>query len=208
MALILITVMQSSMPDLAGSPVMGSFYANVTVLDTSLDAVKEVLAGTGAHLAVVDRDVVVFSADHQEPLGGDDLAARLATALGVPVVDVAVFDSDFAVIHVLGTDGEIAAAATAPPNGAEIMSEMAGDPAMVPGAGVTTSETAAALVAAVGRGDAAKVKHALEADNVFAEESHHGVFAGLELPTVGVGWGHRTIEADRELFDSVPLVTA
>lgn len=186
---------------------MGSFYANVTVVGAGLDAVREVLAGTGAHLAMVGDDVVVFSPGHEEPLG-DELAVRLATALGVPVVDVAVFDSDFALIHVIDAAGEIAAAATAPPNGAEIMGEMAGDPDAAPGHGVPTAETAAALVAAVGRGDAAKVKHALEADNVFADESHHGIFEGLGLPTVGVGWGHRTIEQDRELYDAVPLVTA
>jgi hypothetical protein len=187
---------------------MGNFYANVTVVGAGLEAVKGALAGTGAHLAAVGDDVVVFSAGHEEPLGGDELAVRLATALAVPVVDVAVFDSDFAVIHVVGADGQLAAAATAPPNGAEIMGEMSGDPSAVPGAGVSTAETAAALVAAVGRGDAAKVKHALEADNVFADESHHGVFAALDLPTIGVGWGHRYLEQDRELFDAVPLVTA
>jgi hypothetical protein len=202
------TVTPTILPDLAGCSAMGSFYANVTVVGAGVDAVKEVLAGSGAHLAAVGDDVVVFSEGHEEPLGGEEIAVRLATALGVPVVDVAVFDSDFAVIHVVAPDGSLAAAATAPPNGAEIMGEMAGDSSMVPGAGVSTADTAAALVAAVGRGDAAKVKHALEADNVFADESHHGIFAGLDLPTVGVGWGHRTLEQDRELFDAVPLVTA
>lgn len=187
---------------------MGSFYANVTVLNTTVDAVKEVLAGSGAHLAAEDEDVVVFAADHQEPLGGDGLGVRLATSLGVTVVDVAVFDSDFAVIHVIAPDGSLAAAATAPPSGAAIMGEMGAPPEAIPGAGIDPAITAAALVAAVGRGDAAKVKHALEADNVFADESHHGIFAGLDLPTIGVGWGHRTIEADRQLFDAVPLVTA
>jgi hypothetical protein len=151
---------------------------------------------------------VVFSPGHEAPLGGDELAIRLATELGVSTVDVAVFDSDFAVIHVIAPDGRLAAAATAPPNGAEIMGEMGAEPDQIPGAGVSTAETAAALVAAVGRGDAAEVKHALEADNVFADESHHGVFAALDLPTVGVGWGHRNLEQDRQLFDAVPLVTA
>ncbi|HWJ98920.1 MAG TPA: hypothetical protein VNQ33_12225, partial [Acidimicrobiales bacterium] len=150
---------------------MGSSYANVTVVGAGVDAVREVLAGTGAHLAAVGGDTVVFSPGHEEPLGGDELAIRLATSLGVPVVDVAVFDSDFALIHVISPAGEIAAVATAPPNGAAIMGEMTGDPSAVPGAGIPTADTAAALVAAVGRGDAAKVKHALEADNVFADES-------------------------------------
>jgi hypothetical protein len=186
---------------------MGSFYANVTVIGAGVDAVKEVLAGSGAHLAAVGDDVVVFAPGHQEPLG-DEVAATVAAALGVPAVDVAVFDSDFAVIHVLGVHGEIAASATAPPNGAEIMGEMGAPPDQIPGLGVSTADTAAALVAAVGRGDVAKVKHALEADNVFAEESHHAIYAALDLPTVGVGWGHRTLEQDRQLFDAVPLVTA
>jgi len=43
---------------------------------------------------------------------------------------------------------------------------------------------------------------------VIAGESHHGIFAALDLPTIGVGWGHRYLEQDRELFDAVPLVTA
>ena len=201
-------VAQDVLSDLAGCSAMGSFYANVTVVGAGLEAVKEVLAGSGDHLAAVGDDVVVFSAGHETPLGGDEIAIRLATALSVPVVDVSVYDSDYAVIHVVSRAGELAAAATAPPSGAEIMGEMGADPDEIPGAGLTTSETAAALVAAVGRGDAAKVKLALEADNVFADESHHGIFAALDLPTVGVGWGHRTLEEDRELFDAVPLVTA
>ena len=36
---------------------MGSTYANVTVIGSGLDAVKEALAGTGAHLAEIGRDV-------------------------------------------------------------------------------------------------------------------------------------------------------
>ena len=116
-----------------------------------------------------------------------------------------VFDEDFVTIHVV-TGGEVTAAATAPPNGAEIMGEMSGEGA--PGSHLSSAEAAAALIAALGRGDAAAVQRALEADNTFASESHHAVFAALDLPTVGVGWGHRYLEQDRELFDAVPLVTA
>jgi hypothetical protein len=206
MALILITVMGSSMPHLAGCTAMGSTYANVTVLDSSLEAVREALAGTGAHLAAIGSDVVVFSPHDEERMGEQVTAQQLSAALGATTVDVVVFDDDFATIHVI-TDGAVRAAATAPPGGAEIMGEM-GDPGAVPGAGSSAAENAASLVAAVGRGDAAAVQHALEADNVFASESHHGVFAALDLPTIGVGWGHRSLEQDRELFDAVPLVTA
>jgi hypothetical protein len=193
------------LPDLAGSPSMGSTYANVTDLDTGLDAVKEALAGTGAHLAAVGGDVVVFSPHDEEQMGARVTAEQLSTALGAIAVDVVVFDDDFATIHVV-RGGEVVAATTAPPNGAEIMGEMGGEPA--PGAHLSRAESAAELVAAVGRGDVAQLQTALEADNVFASESHHGIFAALDLPTVGVGWGHRSLEQDRELFDAVPLVTA
>ena len=184
---------------------MGSTYANVTVIGSGLDAVKEALAGTGAHLAEIGRDVVVFSPHDEEQMGEQITAQHLSTALGAITIDVVVFDEDFATIHVVSA-GEVTAAATAPPSGAEIMGEMSGEGA--PGSHLSSAETAAALVAAVGRGDAARVKEALEADNIFASESHHGIVAALALPTIGVGWGHRYLEQDRELFDAVPLVTA
>ena len=184
---------------------MGSTYANVTVIGTGLDAVREALAGTGAHLAEVAGDVVVFSPHDEEQMGDQITAQHLSTALGAIAIDVVVFDEDFVTIHVVA-EGQVAAAATAPPNGAEIMGEMSGEDA--PGSHLSPGDAAAALVAAVGRGDAVAVKHALEADNVFASESHHRIFAALALPTIGVGWGHRYLEQDRELFDAVPLVTA
>lgn len=185
---------------------MGSTYANVTVIGTGLDAVKEALAGSGAHLAAIGEDVVVFSPhDEGAGMGAAITSSTLSDVLDTAVVDVVVFDDDFVTITVV-VDGEVVATAVAPPNGAEIMGEMMDGDA--PGSGFTPAETAAALVAAVGRGDAAAVKTALEADNVFASESHHGVFAALGLPTIGVGWGHRYLEQDRELFDAVPLVTA
>jgi hypothetical protein len=186
---------------------MGSTYANVTVVGAGLEAVRGVLAGTGAHLAGSGDDVVVFSPHDEEQMGDAVTAQLLSVELGAVVIDVVVFDDDFVTVHVLAR-GEITAAATAPPNGAEIMGEMAGDPGSVPGAGSTAAATAAALVAAVGRGDATKLHDALVADYIFASESHHAIFAALDLPTIGVGWGHRYLEQDRELFDAVPLVTA
>lgn len=184
---------------------MGSTYANVTVLGTGLDPVRDALAGTGAHLAVVERDVVVFSPHDEEQMGARVTAERLSGELGATAIDVVVFDEDFLVLHVLAA-GQVSAATTAPPNGAQIMGEMSGEAA--PGAHLSRADAAAALVAAVGRGDLTAVQAALEADNVFATESHHGIFAALGLPTIGVGWGHRYLEQDRELFDAVPLVTA
>lgn len=183
---------------------MGSTYANVTVLDTGIDAVKEALAGTGAHLAAEGEDVVVFSPHDEEQMGEQITAQQLSAALGATTVDVIVFDDDFATITVI-KGGAVAASTVAPPNGAAIMGEMSGEEAPEP---ADPAATSVALVAAVGRGDADAVKTALEADNVFASESHHGVFAALGLPTIGVGWGHRYLEQDRELFDAVPLVTA
>ncbi|MCU1371689.1 MAG: hypothetical protein JWO77_2883 [Ilumatobacteraceae bacterium] len=186
---------------------MGSTYANVTVLDTGVDAVKEALAGSGAHLAAEGGDVVVFSPYDEEQMGAQVTAQQVAAALGATTVDVIVLDEDFVQIHVVA-GGEVVASAVAPPNGAAIMGEMMGDAGGEAPEPADPAATAAALVAAVGRGDAAAVEHALRADNVFASESHHGVFAALGLPTIGVGWGHRYLEQDRELFDAVPLVTA
>ena len=183
---------------------MGSTYANVTVVGASVDAVKEVLAGSGALLAGVGDDVVVFHPDDDGPgMGSGATAAQLSTALQAPVIESVVVDEDYLVLQVL-VGGQVAARAVAPPTGAEIMQDASDDI----GSGLTSAEEAAALVAAIGRGDEAKLAAALEADNVFATESHHGAFAALGLPTIGVGWGHRYLEQDRELFDAVPLVTA
>jgi hypothetical protein len=184
---------------------MGSTYANVTVVGAGIDEVRAALDGTGAHLAASGADVVVFSPhDEGEGLGGGVTALRLSQALDVPVVDAVVFDDDFLKLQVLRR-GEVVAFAVAPPTGAEIMGEMTGDDI---GSGLTSAEEAAALIAAVGRGDEERLFDALEANNVFASESHHGVFKALGLPTLGVGWGHRYVEQDRALFDAVPLVTA
>ena len=184
---------------------MGSTYANVTVVGAGIDEVQAALAGTGAHLAAAGSDVVVFSPhDEGEGMGGSVTALRLSEALDVPVVDAVVFDDDFLVLKVL-RGGAVAAYAVAPPTGAEIMGEMTGDDI---GSGLTSEQEATALIAAVGRGDHARLFDTLEANNVFASESHHGVFAALGLPTLGVGWGHRYVERDRVLFDAVPMVTA
>ncbi|WP_426573027.1 hypothetical protein [Aquihabitans sp. McL0605] len=184
---------------------MGSTYANVTVVGAEVAAVQAALAGTGAHLAQSGADVVVFSPhDEGEGMGGAVTASHLSEALAVPVVEALVFDEDFLTLQV-AVNGAVVARAVAPPTGAEIMGEMGGD---LIGSGLTSAEEAAALVAAIGRGDLDQVRDALEAGNVFASESHHAVFAALGLPTLGVGWGHRYLEQDRELFDAVPLVTA
>lgn len=182
---------------------MGSTYANVTVLGAALDAVKQALAGTGAHLAQSGIDVVVFSPHDEEAMGENVSARHLSSTLSLTVVDVTVFDEDFVRIDVL-TEGEVRVSAVAPPSGAEIVAEMTGLGEVDTEAGGVAAE----LVEAVGRGDAQEVHEALVADNVFASESHHAIFAALALPTIGVGWGHRYIEQDRELFDVVPLVTA
>ena len=70
-------------------------------------------------------------------------------------------------------------------------------------------DAAAGLVAAIGRGDAADRPDALEADNVFASESHHGVFAALGLPTARGGLGPPLPRARTATCSTaVPLVTA
>ena len=184
---------------------MGNTYSNVTVVGADLEAVKGVLAGSGALLADAGGAIVVFHPyDDTEGMGEGATASQLSVALGVPVVDAIVFDDDFLQLQV-HVAGEVVARAVAPPTGAEIMGEMSGDDM---GTGLTSAEEATALIAAIGRGEFEAVRDALEADNVFASESHHSVFAALDLPTLGVGWGHRYLEQDRELFEVVPLTEA
>lgn len=193
---------------------MGSTYANVTVVGGGLEAVRSELAGTGALLAASGDDVVVFSPhDDGEHLGSTETADRLSAALGVPAVLAIVVDEDFLSVMVM-VGGTTAAMAVAPPNGAEILLDELGDAVddadeHLGGAPTPDPATAAAaLVAAVGRGQVAAVTEALLADNVFATESHHDVFTALGLPTLGVGWGHRYLAQDQELFEQVPLVEA
>ena len=191
---------------------MGSTYANVTVVGAELEAVRALLAGSGALLAASGSDVIVFHPhDDGEGLGTGTTATQLSAALGVPVIDAVVFDDDFLQLLVL-VDGAVAVRAVAPPTGAEILSEMAGDVGELPeddiGSGLTSAEEAAALVAAIGRGDIAQLTAALDANNVFATQSHHGVFAALGLPTIASGWGYRYIVKDRDLFQGVALEEA
>lgn len=164
---------------------VGSFYANLTVLDTDLDAVAAV-APRPAFLARVGPDVVVFAAvDEPIVTSGEVLSAVLDRV----TVAVSVFDDDLLVLSV--HDEGSAACSGSIPDPAEVFGEP--DPSMPP---ALSPSDALALVDAVGRGDPDALAVALTGDDLFASDTHAKLVAALGLPAVAVGFGHRYLSAD------------
>ena len=87
---------------------MGSTYANVTVVDTTVDEVVATLGPTVALVAgAADGTVVVFAEQDEFDGFSAGLTARLlSTALGRPALEVAVFDDDL-LQYQLFVDGEV-----------------------------------------------------------------------------------------------------
>lgn len=163
---------------------MGSFYANTTYLDVRLDEVRR--AGTGpAYALAAGADVVVFPADEMAAMAGEPAGvARVTAQLGCRALTVSVYDSDIFswTVHVDGAP----VTAGAVPDPDEYFDD--GPPGQPP--------DAAALVSALGRGDATTVATLLARTYVFADELHRELVGALELPAVAVGLGYRYLAGD------------
>ena len=124
---------------------MGNTYANVTVVDTTVDDVVRALGSAEALVAGGDGAVVVFAAaDEHDGFSAGITARMLSTALERPALEVAVFDDDL-LQYQLFVDGELVDEAAVPEDvAAEMVDESAGE--VIP---VSSPDR---LIAALGRG--------------------------------------------------------
>jgi hypothetical protein len=170
---------------------MGSFYGNVTLLDTDLDTIRAAV-DVPAFVAAIGGDVVVFSASDDEG-SPPASASQLSATSGGRAISALVHDDDILFLEVFD-DGALTFQGAVP------------DPAEVFGEGEPGEPIdAAALVGAVGRGDVSAVATALATDVVFATELHHSLCEALSIPTAAVGWGHRYLEQAGDSYDGPPL---
>lgn len=177
---------------------MGSTYANAVVVGATRDDVVEALGATAAFVAPADGGAVaVFSREDEEALGMAATARQLSSALGQPVLDTMVFDSDVCVLRVV-VGGEPVAQFVAPPGAMEAYDEEPGE--------VDPAGFAARAVQVLGRGDPSALAAALAADRVFAEEAHAEALAALGLPAWAAGLGYRYLEVDAPDLPCGPLV--
>jgi hypothetical protein len=170
---------------------MGSTYANVTVVDTTVADVVHALGPAEALVAGGDDGtVVVFAAaDEHDGFSAGITARLLSTALGRPALEVAVFDDDL-LQYQLFVDGEVVDEAAVPE---EVAAEMVDDG----GGEVVPVGSPDRLVAAVGRGSVVGVADVLAtSDLVFVSELHERLAAALGLPTWAAGWGFHYLDQD------------
>jgi hypothetical protein len=174
---------------------MGSFYGNLTVLDTDVDAVAAV-APRPAFLAQVGPDVVVFAAVDEPVVTTGDACSAL---LGRIAVGVSVFDDDLLVLSVHHAGATACSGSIPDPE--EVFGEP--DPSMPP---VLSPSDAVALVNAVGRGDPDVLAAVLSGEDLFASDTHAKLVAALGLPACAVGFGHRYLATDPGGFAGPPLI--
>jgi hypothetical protein len=175
---------------------MGNTYANVTVVDTTVDDVVRALGSAEALVAGGDGAVVVFAAaDEHDGFSAGITARMLSTALERPALEVAVFDDDL-LQYQLFVEGELVDAAAVPEDvAAEMVDESAGEEIPV--------SSPDQLIAALGRGSLVAVADVLATDDlVFVSELHERLAAALELPTWAAGWGFHYLDEDP---DELPI---
>jgi len=170
---------------------MGSFYGNVTLLDTDLDAVAATIDRSA--FAAADLGAVVVFLESDDEGTPPPSAGPLSAALGRVAVAVMVHDDDLLFVEV-HHDGDLIFTGAIP------------DPSLVFDDGDPGEPfDPAAVVGALGRGDVARVAAIATADHVFASDCHQQLFEALGLPTLGVGWGYRYLVADPDGYDGPEL---
>lgn len=191
---------------------MGSFYANVTLLGTELDAVQRV-APRPAFLLASGGAVVVFAEADDD--GAPQSGRRLSAELDCLAVSIAVHDDDILMLEVHDRGESVISGAIPDPSAyLGVDPEMSADvdPTMLDGSrsGDMTRPggppDAAALVGAVRRGDVEAVRDALDRDFVFATERHRALVSALELEASAVGWGFRYLSTDPSGYPGPPLL--
>jgi hypothetical protein len=163
--------------------------------------------------AEADAVVVFAEADDEgAPRSGEALSA----ALGCIAVSVGVHDDDILFVEVHNKGESIVSGAVPDPAAyfgfdADMLADL--DPAMLEGLEPSPSSDAggppdaAALVAAIGRGDVDAVRGAFEQEFVFATERHDALASALGLPRGAVGWGYRYLSRDDTGYAGPSLVT-
>lgn len=158
---------------------MGATYSSCVVLGSALEDVIRALSDRTAYVGETENDVVVvFDHDDDHDVGDGTLAGHVSSELDCRVLEVAIFDDDFAVFAVV-RDGEI-------------MAELSvGDDEV-------TSPDVNAFVEALERGRLDDVHAALSGGWHDASELHASVLTALGLPNDIAGWGFRYLERDAE----------
>jgi hypothetical protein len=202
---------------------MGSSYANLTVVGSTVKAVIGALSGQEALVSPVHAGTVgVFPADEEN--GWPLLGQHLSSALKRPVVGALVYDDD--VLNVLTwVDGDLADDLCVPDPAEVFGPEQAGAAAeflefadlaemgidagaMGWGPGASPGHDPRRLVELLGRGDAAAVRRVVEAEYVLASERHADLAEALGLPMAFAGWGFRYLSHQDDGFTGGPLTKA
>lgn len=190
---------------------MGSFYGNVTLLGTNLDAVRA--ASPRPAFAFTDHDAVVVFAE-QDDSGAPRSGASLSGALHCVAFSVGIHDDDIFLFELHDRGRCVTAGAVPDPAeyfgiDAEMLDDI--DPSMLEGQEAPTlpggggPPDPSSLVEALGRGDVDALRSAFAADFTFASERHEAITAALRLPTGAVGWGYRYLSNDRDSYRGPPL---
>lgn len=185
----------------AAAPLMGTTYANVTVLGADHDAVVGALGGATALLTdTVDGMTVVFAADDEKAarFGEGQTAAALSAACGCAALEVSVFDDEILQyrLYRYGVETDVGVVAT---RVAVELAELAGGSLPVPDAG--------RLVDRLGRGNVALARRALSTEEPIerASDRHAWLVEALDLPRCAPGWGYRYLISFPDGFDGGPL---
>jgi hypothetical protein len=192
--------------------ILGSFYGNVTLLGTNLEAVRAVSPRPAFVLADGDAIVVFAEVDDEGvPRSGEELSA----ALDCIAVSVAIHDDDIFFFEVHDSGRSVVSGAVPDPAAffgidAEMMADIDPSmrdrlelPAVSDSGGLPDSGL---LVGAVRRGDVDAVRTAFESDFVFATERHQAIAEALGLPLGAVGWGYGYLSREDNGYEGPVLV--
>lgn len=183
------------------APLMGTTYANVTVIGADLDAVVTALGDATALVtdAAAGLTVVFAEADEEASRFGEGLtAAALSAACGCDALEVSVFDDVILQYRLYRHGAEADVGVVATPEAVEL-AELAGGSLPVPDAG--------RLVDRLGRGNEALARRALSTEEPIerASDRHAWLVEALDLPRCAPGWGFRYLISFPDGFDGGPL---
>src|ERR1700722_105533 len=189
---------------------MGSFYTNYTLRGLSQQAVAAALAGRSA-IVTPEQDgcVVVFDeeSDQQNSEIIAELAARLSTGFGCPLLAVLNHDDDI-LWYQLYVNGELMDEYNSAPDYFDALEEAESAP---------SGGDAAQLCSAFGVNNVREVKRILTKPSldddgyVFALDRHSDLASALGIPSFSVGAGYELVSAGEfppGLDDDAPLIHA
>ena len=171
---------------------MGNFYTNITVVGVDGGRVATWLeeAGRTAYVGTWGADTVVFDRDGEAQDGSHTtLAAELSAVLGAPTIAILNHDDDVLMLDAFDS-GVLRGSYNSCPDyfGDDDDDDESGTPSW------SLDLDPAALVALVGRGDAAVLATIMGGDELFAVDLHAAIVAALGLPDAAAGLGYRYLE--------------